>query len=79
MRTLYLGSLLARICNYILFGSRGVSKDRAERSAPSGDKPPALHREGNLILCVCKAAIALISVSRYLPELISCLPILFKR
>lgn len=39
-------------CNYILSFPRSVSKDRTERSAPSGEKPAAAHRDGNLNLCV---------------------------
>jgi len=38
-------------CNYILSFPRSASKDRAERSVPSGEKPAAAHREGNLKLC----------------------------
>lgn len=41
------------MCNYILLFPRSVSKDRTERSVPSGEKPAAAHREGNLNLCMC--------------------------
>lgn len=39
-------------CNYILLFPRSVSKDRTERSVSSGEKPAAVHREGNLSLYV---------------------------
>lgn len=44
---------VVKTCNYILLFPRSVSKDRTERSVPSGEKPAAAHREGNLNLCMC--------------------------
>lgn len=54
-KALYSGSVntVVNVYNSFFFSPRSVSKDRTERSVPSGEKPAASHREGNLNLCMC--------------------------
>lgn len=47
MVILSVNTVVKHVIIFLLF-PRSVSKDRAERSGPSGEKPAAAHREGNL-------------------------------